>query len=268
MQRPLLRVALFLGANYLIMLLAAIPKGMVPRAVADLTWGTIASLGLWGLSHLVLRREGRTPRDIGLGLDRGSAARLAIGFAAGIALYALTVAIVSVAVGPVRLVPTDGAAPGTVALTVASFLALSAMEELGFRGYALRSALPALGPWGAQLVIALLFGAGHWATGWPALTVLNGVIPSALLFGVLAARTGGLAAPIGLHAALNVAYWAVGAKETPGLWTLDVDPDRIAAVQGAAPWLGTAITLLAAALVAAWPRREGAVPTAPATTSP
>jgi membrane protease YdiL (CAAX protease family) len=70
-------------------------------------------------------------------------------------------------------------------------------------------------------------GAGLWtehlAFGWPLPSILLGVVPGALLFGVAAVASRGLGVPIGLHAAWNLADWAVGRKDTPGLWTMVVD---------------------------------------------
>ena len=58
--------------------------------------------------------------------------------------------------------------------------------------------------------------------GWDLRLVAFGVLPGGVLFGMSAAASGGLALPIGLHAAWNVGDWFLGQKATPGPWRLRV----------------------------------------------
>lgn len=255
-KSPLLRVGLFLLGYMVILFVASIPKGMAPPLLADIVWGVIASILTFAFTRFLLAREQRTPREIGLEADARSIARLLAGFATGIAVYAATVAVVSLTLGPIRLSASTPPSATTWVVTIASCLALSCMEELGFRAYALRTLVPAVGLWPAQVSIAVAFGLAHLVFGWPWPTVVMGVVPSALLFGVVAIRSGGLAMPIGLHAALNVAYWMAGAKPTPGVWTLSADPAHTERLATFSPFMGAAMTLLAALLIARWPSRR------------
>lgn len=256
MQSRSVRVALFLIGYMLILLAASVPKGMAPARLADFVWGAVASVALFAFTQLFLKREQRTLRDVGLDLDAGSVSRLIVGVAIGFVVYALTMGIISVALGPVQFSAPTMPSITTWLITVASFMVLSSMEELGFRGYALRSLVPAIGMWPAQVSIAIAFGVSHITFGWSWQAVLMGVIPSALLFGIVAIRSGGLAMPIGVHAALNLAQWAVGEKDSPGIWTLSVDPQHAARMMSTAPFIGMAVTLLAAMFVWRWPSRR------------
>jgi len=251
------RVGVFLAAYFLILFVASVPKGMVPRPFADLVWGTLSASGVLALTLWMLRRDRRSRSEIGLAADSGTAARLLAGVLLGVAVYAATVFLSSVLLGPIHLTPLAAPSVGAWALTVASFLALSCMEELGFRAYALRTLIPSIGEWPAQGVTAIAFGAGHLLFGWSWSSVLFGVIPSAILFGVAAVRTGGLSFPIGLHAAVNVASWTIGAKDTPGVWTPSVDPVHEARVGTFAPFVGLGVTLLVAVMLARWPEAHG-----------
>ncbi len=260
MRHPVVRVSLFIVGYFLILFAASVPKGMVPRPYADLVWGTLSSVGILALTLWMLRREGRVRADIGLAEDANSVLRLAAGLLLGLLVYAATVAATSALFGPVHLTALPLPDVGTWGLTIASFLALSCMEELGFRAYALRTLIPSIGLWQAQLATAVLFGLGHLLFGWSWSSVLLGVIPSALMFGAAAARSNGLALPIGLHAAVNLAAWAIGAKDTPGLWAPSVDPANTARVEAYAPYVGLVVTLLVAAALTRWPRRGVATP--------
>ena len=55
---PTVRVAAFLAAYFLILFVASVPKGMVPRPFADLAWGTLSSAGVLALTLWMLRLDG------------------------------------------------------------------------------------------------------------------------------------------------------------------------------------------------------------------
>lgn len=171
----------------------------------------------------------------------------------GGALYPLTLWLLSATVAPLQLSAPAWPTGRQWLLAVTGYLALASMEELGFRAYALRTLVAAIGRWKAQLVVAVAFGLTHVAYGWAWSTVLLGVMPSGLLFGAVALRRGGLGSAVGVHAGINLAQWVLGAKPTPGVWTLDADPAQAARLASSAPFIAAAVTLLAAALVWWWP---------------
>lgn len=252
-QRPLF----FLLGYFALLWLASIPKGMVPPAYADLTWGAIASAAVFGLTRFFLAREHRTLREIGLSPDGGSVRRLLIGVGLGIAVYVTTLTLISLVVGPLRFVAGTPPSFATVMRIAGGVLALSCMEELGFRGYLLRSLIPTVGHWQAQFFVAITFGLSHLLFGWTWQTVVMGVIPSAFLFGAAARVSGGLALPIGVHAAVNFAMWVVGEKDSAGFGTLDVDPASVSRVAAVAPFIGAAVPIGTALLLFWWHQRQG-----------
>ncbi len=149
--------------------------------------------------------------------------RLGAGIVIGLAIFGVILSLINLIAGPVRL--TRGAASaGTMVMLGCTFLALACMEELGFRGYALRTLVRAMGMWRAQTIVAVAFGFCHVAFGWSWINILLGVIPSALLFGIAATSSRGLAMPIGIHAGLNFAQWAV--TDNSGIWKLVLN-DRL-----------------------------------------
>lgn len=167
----------------------------------------------------------------------------------------MTLGVIALTVAPLRLSDPTWPSISRWALVLSSYLALSCMEELGFRAYVLRTLVPAVGRVSAQLAIAALFGLTHIAYGWTWSTVLMGVIPSGLLFGAAALRRGGLALAIGVHAGLNVARWIFGEKGSPGVFTIAADAEHTARLASTAPLVATTLTLLAAAIVWWWPAR-------------
>ena len=116
-------------------------------------------------------------------------------------------------------------------VTGTAYLAFAVLlEELVFRGYALRRLSESIGSQAAIGLLALLFGGYHllgmagagqpvglawlWAAGAPAL--------GAVVFGVAALRTGSIALPVGIHLAGNWIQWQLftSAEDTTpmGLW--------------------------------------------------
>ena len=243
------RAFLFLFASVAVLVLAGSLKGFVPVAWGPFVWGSASTLLLVALTRVVLRSEQRRPDTVGLAIEASSVGRLSAGIAIGVALYALNVLVVLLVAGPVGVEPAAGRNAGTFALLMATLLSLAAMEEVGFRGYPLRTLAQSIGTWKAQVVVALAFGLAHIAYGWSLSAVTFGVLPSALLFGVAAMASRGLALPIGVHAGVNMASRSLGEHDAVGLWTLVVGEAARGRIAAVAPWTSAGITVLGAALL-------------------
>lgn len=254
----LFRVGLFWAGYLAVLLAASMTKGLVPQRWGQLVWAVASASVLLVLSWWMIGRERRSLADFGLRLQAGSGRRLLGGLALGAANYALIVCASFVVLGQIRFQPSAPPSLVAISLSVCSVLALATMEELGFRGYTLRALVSSIGAWPAQLIVAGAFGLVHLAYGWPWQTVLFGVLPSALLFGAAAMASRGLALPIGVHAGVNLARWAVGESETPGfgVWVLDGPQDG--AFGSLAALIGLVVTLLTTCLLWLWCWRRSA----------
>ena len=255
-SRALLSVIAFWVAYLVLLVGSSFVSGLLPPRWNRLGWGVVSSAALLLLTLAMVRRDGRTLGDVGVGIGARSVPRFLVGFVIGLATYAIDVAVIAVFVGGLRLVPATSIDWSGVALTLGTLLALSCMEELGFRGYPLRTLLPTLGPWGAQALVAVAFALSHILYGWSWASVVFGVLPSAFLFGAAALASDGLAMPIGLHMALNVAQWAIGEKESTGFFTQTVDHTARARIEQVAPMTGMAVTLGMAAVLWWWRRHR------------
>jgi uncharacterized protein len=255
-QRDIGRVVLFWSGALLILIVFGFVRGMLPPGAGPLAWGIGSSLALVVLIRAFLRADRRPLADAGLGWHRRSPIRLAAGFAFGVVAYAGAVALASLAVGPIRVRIAESPSAGMIVLAVAGTIALVIMEELALRSYSLWTAVRAVGSVPAQLLVAVAFALLHVGYGWPLQTVLLGVLPSALLFGVGAVITGGLAMPIGIHLGMNIGRWAAGERGAAGLLVLESggsDPARAAL----APYFAALAPLGVAALLYVVGRRRG-----------
>lgn len=211
------RVALFMVACAVILAAVSPIAAKMPGKWPELLTGVLSSLGAIALTLLFVRWERLSLDDVGAAINSRSVARLAFGFLVGLLLVASWASILA-ATGSVRWVRASGCGFLTAATTLAAYLALACREELAFRGYPLRRLDRRFGFVFAQLFVALVFAAEHKLGGWPWSRALAGAGVGALLFGMAAIATRGLAVPIGVHAAWNFGQWALGLNGGAAFW--------------------------------------------------
>jgi len=188
--------------------------------------GTLVALGSVFVLYVVVPRFDRnTSRsDYGIAVDLLSPVRFAAGLGIGFAMIGLQIANVLSFGGDVTIVEGRQLGANTILLALASYLAWAAVEELGFRSYALFRLRDAFGTWPAQLMVALVFGAYHFAAGHPWEMAFLGTTVGSLAYGYAALASRGVGLPIGLHAAWNIGEWLASGKgeSRPGPWQLDI----------------------------------------------
>jgi membrane protease YdiL (CAAX protease family) len=243
--RVFMRVVLFWCCYMAVLVFAWMVKGKVPPKCGQLVWGLASSAILLPLIFVFLRWEGRTFRDIGLNVEVMSVPRSVAGTVVGLATFAVILWLTSIIAGPIHL--TRGIASlGTTVLSGFTFLALACMEELGFRGYALRTLVRTLGMWRAQAIVAVAFGLCHVVYGWSWINILLGVMPWALVFGITATSSRGLAMPLGVHAGVNFAQWAV--SDNSGIWKLVINDQMRPRIGLVSRIIGITVAMLLAVL--------------------
>jgi uncharacterized protein len=180
----------------------------------SLAWVAVAQLGLWfgmlGVPLVASKLKGHGPvRDYGLRSEGWDAP---LGFAAGIVTQLLLIPLLY---GPIfwltELDSSDLEDPArgltdraTGSLGVAMLILIVGIgapivEEIFYRGLLQRSLERRFGVWPGILGSALLFGVSHFQLLQLPALVLFGVV-----LGLLAQRTGRLAAPIAAHIVFNM----------------------------------------------------------------
>ena len=154
-----------------------------------------------------------------------------IGFAGGLLLFTLVGSFLFgkarvESSGSVSVLPTIGAT-----FLVLAVAALS--EELVFRGYPFQVFLKSLGPWGAMLLISLIFGLLHAPNpGATLLSILNTILAGIFLCRAYL-KTRSLWLPYGIHVGWNaglalVLGYPVSGIDTPSILKTSVSgPDWI-----------------------------------------
>ncbi|MBL9161511.1 MAG: CPBP family intramembrane metalloprotease [Planctomycetaceae bacterium] len=212
------------------MLIVATPLARaIPHVQPAISIGLATSSGTLLLTYLFVRWDGVTAQDVGIAPDRRSVIRLVAGFTIGLVLVAInTLAMWST--GHVTWVRAPAPSHSDAAMTLVAFVLLASREELAFHGYPLRRLECSFGLGVAQAVVALVFALEHVAggAGWVNAFLGSGI--GALLFGMAAIASRGLAMPIGLHAAWNVGDWIRGGKDSSGLWRPIVEQEYASSV--------------------------------------
>jgi hypothetical protein len=186
--------------------------------------GAVSCVVTYGLTLLFLRWDGWNLRDAGLGLTPKSLQRVLLGVMIGFALVALQESLIC-ASGHIHWTYIRPASPFRfLLLGLAAYLLLALREEIAFRAYPLRRLERDVGMWASLLIVGLVFALEHLAGGMSWSKSLLGPLAGAILFGMAALATRGIAVPFGIHFAFNLGQWIMGQKEAAGLWRVSVDP--------------------------------------------
>ncbi|MCP2328263.1 hypothetical protein HDA40_006770 [Hamadaea flava] len=226
----------FLVLSVASVVLAAMLVGMFAPAWASRDgqpWPvmTVGALLILGVTALCLRLERRGWATAGLRPGWAWLRQLAIGLCSGAALVGGLAWLLMLG-GVLYWQPNR---PFTMALMLSGttyFVFAVLVEELVFRGYALRRLAEGIGKTKAIVVMAALFGGYHVLSIGSSLSVKSGgselvwtavgPLVGAIVFGVAALRTGGIALPLGLHLGWNWMQWQFftfpGDDNPIGLW--------------------------------------------------
>ncbi|WP_285058505.1 CPBP family intramembrane glutamic endopeptidase [Pedobacter ginsengisoli] len=212
----LLRVLLFCMLCALLLVVGSAVLKNWQNPLADLSLGAFAAAASFLLSIPFAKWEKLSLGQLGVVPGKATLSKVGIGFLIGLLIAGLHLSLVLI-FGHINLI---SASPSfhSVALSLLLYLILATREEIAFRGYALRSLSYKIGPWKAQLIIAIIFALEHMAGGFTWRQAFFGSSVGAILFGMAALRTKGIALPIGLHAAWNFGQWCFGFKNMPGIW--------------------------------------------------
>jgi uncharacterized protein len=226
--KSVVRVALFMMSCAVVLATVGPLMPGVTGQWSQAAVGVASALGAFLLTALFSRWDQIKLKDVGAAIERRSVFRSGIGFLIGLILVGVHSSIVGFA-GHCRLVRTTEVDLGSTGVSLFTYIILSCREELAFHGYPLRRLDSFVGLYIAQIVVAIMFALEHVIGGVGWTNAFLGAAVGSLLFGMASLATRGLAVPIGLHAAWNFGSWALGGKETPGLWYVLVEQGALSA---------------------------------------
>jgi membrane protease YdiL (CAAX protease family) len=213
----LIRVLLFsLGNAVILATLSAVVK-QLPAQWSQQVLVITASLLTLGLNLLFAKWQRLTPTAIGIVPGAKTLVRFGTGFLFG-ALLAVLQVLLLLSYGHISIAAGSGFNGLNIFLGLILYLFIALREELAFRAYSLQALHYKFGTWPALLIITFIFILEHRVGGMSWTQAIFGAGTGAVLFGIAAIKTKGIALPAGIHTAWNFVQWGAGSKNNSGVF--------------------------------------------------
>lgn len=216
------RVLLFSLCCVIILISCSTLTKNIPSKFTDHLSILLATILTFLLIFLFLKWEKLKLSNVGIIPGKYSISRFLCGYMIGF-LMAASQALIVVSYGHFQLKPVPGISFIDILSPLFLYFFIACREELAFRSYSLRSLNISLGPVLALTIIGLIFIIEHVAGGMTWKMAILGSGAGAILFGVSALKTKGLALSLGLHSAWNFGQWSFGFKNKAGIWQAVVE---------------------------------------------
>ena len=214
----LTRVIFFYACTIVVIIsTSALTKNMSADIADNLSMFLATILNLL-LVVIFTRWEKLKLNDVGIIPSKKSAPLFTIGL-----LMAIMQVMIVLSSGHLQLNLVPEVTITEIILTLLLFILAGTREELVFRSYFLRSLSYSLTPFLALVIMTAIFSIEHLVAGYTWQNGILGAGTGAILFGLAALKTKGLALPLGLHIAWNFGQWSLGFKGRPGIWEAIVE---------------------------------------------
>ena len=181
--------------------------------------GTLAALLA---TLIVLKIENKSLKDIGLYWQRSTTLKFFKGIFIGVLCFGFLLSMLLLFT-PLQIQKNSASISFIDLLSYWPILPLAFMEEIAFRAYPMIRLTSVYGLRITQIIVAIAFALYHVATGWTLFAAFLGPGVWAIVFGLSAQWSGGIAMPTGIHVALNILQPLVGmgAGNYTSIWFLD-----------------------------------------------
>ncbi len=187
-----------------------IKQGLAQLGFTELMLEPVSFMLLLLVTWICLKLRRESLSDVGMGLNLRWCKQIFLGTFGGIAMIFATVGLIWL-FGGVTFELNEHRSIQLLSYGFYLFLFGALVEEILHRGFIFQRLIDGIGFWGAQILIASLFAAGHW--GNPGMEGTTQIISTAdlflgsIVFGLAYIKTRSLALPVGLHLGWN---WAQG----------------------------------------------------------
>jgi CAAX amino terminal protease family. len=211
------RVLLFCMGTVIILVISSSTVKNLSPSIKDHLSILSATILTFFLIVLFLKWENLKLLDVGIIPGKYSFSRFFFGYIIGLCMAGLQVLAVLM-YGHLQLKLVSNISFYDIITPLLLYFLIACREELAFRSYSLRSLNISIGSIGALSIIGAIFIVEHIAGGMSWKTAILGSGSGAILFGVSALKTKGLALSLGLHSAWNFGQWTFGFKNGHGIW--------------------------------------------------
>jgi membrane protease YdiL (CAAX protease family) len=202
-------IGLFLAFSFIYSFFPAIGPKMI-----GMRHGITGTLVAFVVTGVFLKMEKKSFRDIGLVWEKSTPLKFLGGVLAGSILFGVMLLILVKNSG-LKLIPNNPSFDYRMLIGYLAFIPLALMEEVAFRSYPFRRLTAVFGLRSTQVIIGVAFALYHLIGGWSLYIAFTGPFVWSFVFGLLAARSGGIAFPTGFHLMLNVLQVFTGMKAGP-----------------------------------------------------
>jgi len=209
----------------LLMILSSSIQLPVPAFYVRLMYGVFGTISAIAAVWIVMKFETPEDRIRPPFIENGFAGKFAAGFLIGSFLMGLIILVIYL------LTDVSFALNANFSLKNAwpaylAILPLALMEEIVFRGWSFRKLNQRFDIRLTQLIVALGFALYHVLNGWGFAGSFAGPFVWSFIFGLAAWLTGGIAAPTGIHVALNILQLMLGFKKSDSsIWSISTEDD-------------------------------------------
>lgn len=221
---------------------------LVPKWALAIVFGGFLSAVMLYITSLYLKNDTLTKSELGMSFTINSLKRGVTSFIIGTSFFGFFyLCYLGLTPVTILLVEQPDFINSTV-ISLFSFIALGAMEEIVFRGYFMRKLDTAIGIRAAIYVTSIAFGLYHGLV----FDSITGPAIWGLVYAALAYWTKGLAIPIGFHIGVNYIQALFSQKEkwVSGIWYFDLQEETaIFTVEQVSIGLKVFMLLLGVALV-------------------
>ncbi len=191
----------------------------------NMLYGIIGTGSAFLVTWLFLKGPKASFNDFGLVWQRKTPMRFVQGILQGAAIFIVIVMVLMV-FGSGQLVRNSKGIGWWDIIFYLAFIPMALMEEVAFRAYPFVVLNRAVGLRITQVVVAIAFALYHVAGGWSLSIAVLGPFVWSFVFGLAAARSGGIAVPTGIHVVLNAAQVLIGLKGgAEPVWKISFPPE-------------------------------------------
>jgi membrane protease YdiL (CAAX protease family) len=250
-------IGLFMAFSFLYSFFPPIDSKMI-----GMRHGITGAVVAFIVTGVFLKMEKKSFRDIGLVWEKNTLLKFLGGILAGSVLFGVMLLILLKIAG-MQLLPNNKSFDYRLLVGYLAFIPLALMEEVAFRSYPFRRLTDTFGLRPSQVIVGISFALYHLIGGWSLYSAFTGPFVWSFVFGLAAARSGGIAVPTGIHIMLNVLQVLTGMKEGPdSMWKLSyvggASKDALARTEMTGLFLQVAVLVAAIAATEYFIRRKSA----------
>lgn len=206
----------------LLFLVGTVISPFFPASWERFIYGIFGTLGAALVTWAFIRNEKQSAAAYGLTWQRDTPLKFLFGLAIGTGIFLLIILLL-LSFSSIQLHLNDAPWNPWSLVGLLAVVPLALMEELAFRAYPFIRLNQIFGLRITQFIVAVAFAGHHIIQGWDVATAFLGPGTWALVFGLAAVWSKGIALPTGIHVALNVIQQLLGMKSSnyASVWVME-----------------------------------------------